>query len=820
MIPQSLRDLWPDVRYSVRCFRASPRLAISAVLTLALGIGATTAMFSIVEAVLLRPLPYPSADRLVVVWQTDAAHRESGAYFNTWAEFQDWQRQSHSFERFAALTWATGPRSVLWHGKPVDVLAIPASVDFFSMLDAKAALGRTFAASDLANPCTVVLSHNFWQQQLGAPADILRQSLNFDKSACQVVGVMPKDFSFYPTATSVWSLITPGSDFAQKPWQSMTGAFGLLKPGVSRAAAETELAAIQARTVVDAPPDISMLKSCTPDVLDLQSNFTWLAGRNLRKGLWLLLGASGMILMMAAVNVGGLLLGRAMERARDLAVRSALGSTKSRLFRQSFVDALLLSLAGTGTGITFAILLLRWFRSANPVELPPGATVALDLRVLLFGVFCGVASSVLFAMLPTSHNSRLNLNDLLKSGARGQSQTRTRAKATQWLVIFQAAVSMLLLTGAGFLGFSLWKLTSANLGYRTDDLFTARINLPESQYADRDARAGFASAFEESLSSVPAVRSASLASDFVPRGMDLLSVRGRADSQNAPSDVATQDVSTTTFRTLEVPLLQGRLFGPGDKRDTQPVAIINLALAREYFPGVDPLGRLIKLSRSGDTTHPWLTIVGVVGNVKTSTVFQEMGYVEPPAVYRPLTQSDALHLALMVSTSVRSAALVSDLQRRLSAIDSNLVLGDVNALAEMHEADLSSPRFRAELFGGFAVIALLLALIGLYGSLSQMIVRRTHEVGIRLALGADRADILRSILSHASLVMMQGALVGAVIAGICLRFARSFIYGIEAGGAAEFAGAAFVLFVLTTAVALAPAIRASSIDPIDALRNE
>lgn len=285
-------------------------------------------------------------------------------------------------------------------------------------------------------------------------------------------------------------------------------------------------------------------------------------------------------------------------------------------------------------------------------------------------------------------------------------------------------------------------------------------------------------------------------------------------------DVATQEVSTTSFNTLQLSLLQGRLFGPEDNRDTQPVAIINRALAREYFPDANPLGHMIKLSRSDDTTHEWLTIVGIVGDVKTSTVFQEMGYAEPPAVYRPLTQSNPVQLALMISTGGPSTALVSDVQQRLNEIDSHLVLGEVNALAEMREAELSPPRFRAVLFGGFAAIALLRSLIGLYGSLSQMIVRRTHEVSIRMAPGADRGDILGSILRRASSVMLQGAVAGAVIASICMRSMHAFTYGIEAGGAAESAGAAMVLFVLTIAVALAPAIRAASINPIDALRNQ
>src|SRR5579863_334454 len=261
-----LATLRRDVRYAVRQLRRSPGFAFMAVLTLALGIGANTAIFSLVEGVLLRPLPYQHPDRLVVVWQTDALHRDSGAFFNSYREFDTFQQQSHSFEKLAALSWAAGPKTTLWQGKPLDLLALPASVDFFSMLGETAAIGRTFAPRDLTQSCILVLAFHFWQQKLGAPADIIGRSFTLGKSSCQIVGVMPRTFSFYPVATDAWSLITPGGEWAQKPWRTMTGAFGLLKPGVTRAAAEAELTALQAQVLPEAPPDLKIMRTLTPDV--------------------------------------------------------------------------------------------------------------------------------------------------------------------------------------------------------------------------------------------------------------------------------------------------------------------------------------------------------------------------------------------------------------------------------------------------------------------------------------------------------------------------------------------------------------------------
>ena len=809
-----------DLRFSIRRLRFSRGLAIAAVLTLALCVGASTAIFTIVEAVLLRPLPYRNPQRLVVILQADAAHRSSGAYFNSYAEFEAWQKQSRSFERFAALTWATGSKTALWNGKSIDVLALPASLDFFSMLGADAAMGRTFASFDLNSPCTLVLAYNFWQQKLGAPRQIVGQTLPLDKSNCRIVGVMPRSFSFYPLATSAWLLITPTSDFAQKPWTNMTGAFGLLKPGVSRAAAESELEAIQDGIVKDAPPDLKEMQSWKPVVLDLQSNFTWLAGRNLRKGLWLLLCACGLILLMCSVNVGGLVLGRAMERERDVAVRSALGSSRTRILMESLSDSLLLGLGGTVAGVALAEGLLQWFRSVNPVELPPGAIISMDVRVLLFAMFCGIASSVLFAVLPTWHNSRLNLNEVLKSGSRGHSQTHAAAMATNSLVIIQAGASMVILAGAVYLSISLWNMASTNLGYRTDHLFTANIVLPESRYPDLASRARFASEIETRLSSVPGVTSAAVASDFVPRGLNILAVEGKPDAKQATSDVAEQDVSPSTFATLHIPLLRGRLFGSQDQKNTMPVALINQALAKEYFGTADPLGHTIKLSRSDDPKAPWMTVVGIVGNVKTTTVFQEMGFVEKPAVYRPLAQSSPSRLALMIATTGRMSALLSEVQQQLASIDGTLLLGNVDSLQVMRDSELAQPRFRATLFGGFAIIALVMALVGLYGALSQMVVRRRHEVGVRMALGADRGIIFRSVVRQACWMMLQGIIGGVALAVIGLRFAQSFVYGIHGGGVLELAGAAAVLLLLSFGVTLVPAVRAALIDPMVALRNE
>jgi predicted permease len=809
-----------DIRYTFRQIRSSPKMTGAVALTLALGIGANTAVFSIVEAVLLRPLPYGNPDRLVVVWQADAAHRATGAYFNTYREFEAWQQSSRSFERLAAITWATGPKEMLWRDKPIDVLTIPASIDFFSLLGASARMGRTFVQRDLQNSCTLVLSHSFWTQKLGAPTNLIGQTLSLGHSPCQVVGIMPEGFSFYPVQTDAWMLITPASDLVKKPWESMVGAFGLLKPGVTRAAAEAELAAIQAQVTAEAPANLSMMRTMAPDVLDLQSNFTWLAGRNLRQGLWLLLGASGLILLMVCANVGSLLLGRSLERGREMAVRAALGAGRTRLFGQMITESLLLAFCGTVTGVALAVGLLRWFRAANPVELPPGTAITLDWRVLLFAAAAGIISALAFGLFPAWRGSRINLNVELSAGGKGQTSAVPAQRVSHSLVVIQVALSTVLVAGAGLLTESLWKLASTPLGYRTDPLFTARVDLPQDRYKDADARSRFAAAFAMRAASLPGILDVAVGSDFTPAGGDAFSIAGDKTSQDVSAMVATQNVSANFFSSLGIPLSRGRVFDTRDGKETQPVAIINQALAKRYFANKEPLGHAIKLSRADDPHVPWLTVIGVVANVKTTTVFREMGYTEEPAVYRPLTQSAPATLAFLLGLDKRPPNLASEVQQKLSEVDHDLVLRDIDALQTRHAAALSQPRFRTVLLSGFALLAAVLAMVGLYGVLSQLIAHRTRDIGIRMALGADRGRIVRAILSQACLMTVVGIVMGAVCAAVAVRFLSAMLYGIRAAGIAEFAAAAATMLLVAVLASWGPARRAASIDPIQTLRSE
>jgi predicted permease len=814
----SLDDFLRDVSYAFRQLRKSPGFAVTVIATLALGIGANTAIFSIVSAVLLRPLPYKNANRLVVVWQTDAAHRGTGAWFDAYREFEEWQRGSQTFEKLAALSWATSGKTLIWRDKPIGLLAIPASADFFAMLGAEAQIGRTFNQSDLHNVCTLVLAYPFWRDQLGAPSNIAGESLVVDRSSCVVVGVMPKEFTFYPKEANAWSLMTPTGAFANKPWESMTGVFGLLKPGVTRTQAEAELNAIEKRTLPEAPATLSLLTSATPVVLDLQDNFTWLAGRDLRTGLWVLSGGVGLILLMTCLNVANLLLSRSSERSREMAVRTALGSGRMRLMRQMLTESLMLALCGTSLGVVLAISMIHWFRNAKPVELPPGNVVALDWRVLLFAALIGVGSAIAIGAIPAWRASGVDPNFVLSHGEQNIGRSVSAQRTSRALVVLQIAFSLMLFVGAGLLAASLWNMASTRLGYRTDRVLTAQVNLPKEHYQDTDARSRFAGELAEKIFRLNGVEAVTEASSFTPMGENPLSVEG--DAGFSPGGIATQSVSAGFFAAMQIPVFRGGVFDTQVRNETQQVAIVNEALANRYFPHTDPIGRAVKLSRADDSSQPWLRIIGVVADIKTTTVFQEMGYVEQPTVYRPLTQDAPASLCLMVLTKESPLGLVGGIEQQLATMDRDLPLASVTTMKDQQSAVLSQPRFRTVLFGSFALLALVLAIVGLYGVLAQLVARRTREIAVRMALGASRRAVLISVIREALILAAAGIVLGVAGSAVGVRVLTKLLFQVRAENAPMFALAAGILMLTALLASLNPAWRAASVDPMRSLRSE
>ena len=813
-----LETLLQDVRYALRMLRKSPGFTAVAVLTLALGIGANTAIFSIVDAVLLRPLPYRDAERLVAIWCSEIGQPGS-KIFASYRDFEEFKARNHSFEALEALTWARAGEILTWRGSPHQVVSIPASVGFFSLLGIPAAQGRTFAPEDIHNGCIVVLAHSFWQNELASAQGIVGNTLTLSGKPCFVAGIMPKGFEFYPKQTSLWTLITPDSQFSEKPFDSVVGIFARLKPGVGMAIAEAELVDLHQRVVKESPAG-SWVAQITPIVRDLREQFTWMAGRNLRAALLALSAAMFLVLLIACLNVASLLFGRSAERQRELAVRTALGSGRSRLIRQLLVESMLLAMLGTFTGVLFAVASVRYFNSANPVELPPGNQVTLNFHVLSFAALLAAVTGMFFGLVPAWRASLVDLNDVLKHS--GGTATRSKNHRTsKLLVVGQVTLAMVLLSGAGLLIESIYRLGSVPLGFRPDHLLTAEVALPPIAYSEMSQRIVFYSKLNAALAALPGVTGVSLCSSLPPYNggaSSELTVSGKVTIENLGA-VNSVDVGADYFRVLGVSLLQGREFDSRDREESQRVAIVNDRMARMYFPKEDPLGRQIKLGKSGGN-GPWLTIVGVVGDEKRTIVYQEMGYVEPALVYLPVAQAAGRSMGLVIRIAGNPLVLGPLLQAEVSRVDSGVPVYGVRTMTDRYSEFLAHPRFRAVIMGIVAGLTLLLAVIGIYGVLAQSVVQRKREIGIRLTLGARSTDVFGLVLREGMKMTVVGVVVGLLGAFGLTRFMSAMLYGVSARDPLTLTVVALVFTMVAFAACYIPARRTTRVDPMVALRYE
>jgi putative ABC transport system permease protein len=812
-----LADFRHDARYGLRTFRKNPGFTAVAILTLALGVGATVTVFSVVEAVLLRPLPYQNGDRLVAIWLGHVKDKSLAKIFASYDDFEYWQRNSQTVEQFAAATWATGDQIVTGHGTPKVALAIPASVDFFSLLGVLPIRGRTFEAADLTRGCTVVLSHRFWQNTLAGQADIAGQSVALDSRACTIVGVMPEPFAFYPAAADMWSLITPNREQLPGSYKGV-GVFGRLRAGVSLERAQAELAALHKQL----HGSDGYATAFRPTVFPLQEEFTWLAGRNLRLTLMVLFAAVSFVLLIACANVANLLLGRSLARQREFAIRAALGSGRPRIMRQVLTEGFLLSSVGTVLGVLLTVVAVRAFRAFGPVDLPPGAMITVNVNVLLFASTLAGATALLFGAGPAWRASRVDISTMLKATGRAAAGRLAGATIGSALVVVEMTCAMVLLAGAGLLAQSIIRLGATPLGFEPDGLLTLAIRLPKTTYPKPDQRAQLYDRLVETLSSLPSVDGVALATTLL-RGhtSNLLTVEGRPQPtlETAIPDVGLDFVSRDYFQVMGVPIRAGRAFESVDRQDAPAVAIVNDALARKYFPGVDPIGQRIK-SGTAAGEAPWLTIVGVAGNQKSMNVFQEMNWVETPFVFRPLAQNPAGEATLLIRTTALSTSVGASVQRLVASLDPDIPVTAIETMRQRISKDVAYPQFRAVVLGGFSVLALLLAAVGLYAVLSQLVAQRTQEFGVRVALGARAWDIIRLVGIQGGVPTMAGLAIGVACAIAFERVLAGLLYGVTASDPMTLAGVALVLFAMAWVAMFIPARKATRVDPLVALRSE
>ena len=784
-----------------------------AVLVLGLGIGSTTAMFSILNGTLLRPPPYREPQRLVDI--LDQSNREArlSKQFSSLADFREYQRRSTLLEGIAAVTWAAPMPLLTGRGPARQVTAIPASDSFFQVLGVAPQLGRAFTAKDAGGGCSVILAHAFWQEIFGGDPRAVGQSITLDEQPCQVVGVMGAEFVFYPRAAQLWRVITPEPDAGPNP----AGVYivGRLRPGVTPERLQAELAGMHASI-----HSSGLEADSRPAVGSLQEEFLWMAGRNLRATIWMLTGAVALVLLIACLSVANLLLGRSLVRQRELAVRAALGAGRGRLVRQLLTEGMLLATAGGALGIGLAYGALSYFREANPVELPVGSEIRMDIVVLVFTATISMATSLIFGLLPAWRIAGQNLTEALKSGGRGVTGGGTLA--ARLLVTAQVALSVALLAGAGLLIESVDHMATDHFGFRTEQEYAARLILPHRRYSEDPPRRRFYQTLEQRLSGQPGLIEVALGNAAPPFSVasSAIDVEGRpVDPQRTMHDVGHEAITLNYFRTLGMTIVRGRGFDERDGPQSEQVAVVDEALVREYFAGADPLGQWIRITGQAEP-FPWVKIVGVVASVKRHTVYREMGWVESATMYRPMTQHVPNGVTIVMRAAGGAAPIAAAVRREVAAIDPEAAVGPIEPLDRRIAQTMTYPRFRAVVFGGFAGFALLLAAAGLYGVLSQMVSQRRQEIGVRMALGAKPAQVLGLVALAGGVPVLSGLMLGLAVAVLLGRWSEALLYGVSPTDLPTMAAVA-VLLVLSAAAAIAiPARRAAKTNPIETLRAE
>jgi len=805
-----MESLWQDLRYGTRMLLKQPGFTLIAIITLALGIGANTAIFSVVNAVLLRPLAFKEPDRLVAVWERNLKKPDGEKSFVGGANFSDWKRQSQSFDALAAyMNWNY---NLTGDGEPQRLRAIVATGDLFRALGVEPALGRTFAPDDDQDgrDNVVVLSHAFWQSRFGANREIVGQTVTLNNGKHTVIGVMPAWFEFPDARTEIWRPMAMSAEQAQNRQGKWLRVIGRLKAGVSPEQASAEMNAIAGRLERQYPEANG---GWGASLLPLHEE---VAGK-VRRLMWILLGAVGFVLLIACANVANLLLARAASRQKEMAVRSALGANRVRLLSQFLIESLLLAALGGAAGL----LLARWCSEAlialSPGGIPRLSESALDARVLGFTLLLALLATLLCGLIPAWQASKPDLDETLKEGGRGATGHAGRRWRSA-LVVAEVAAGVVLLVGAGLMVRSFLKLQQVNAGFDPRNLLTMQIMLPAGKYARNEQQIAFFQQTLEKIKTLPGVQSAGAVQDL-PLRLNATSfpvtIPGRpAVAENERPMAVHRTVSDDYPRTMGIPLLRGRAFTPRDDLNAPPVVIINQTMARRLWPDEDPVGKQL---RFGAPEDPPYTIVGVAGDIKHMGLAGEEGAV----IYQPHAQKRFAWLrwmAIVVRTDAEALSLAAAIRRRVQEVDRDQPVYEVATMEELLAKSVAEPRFTTLLVGGFALLALGLAALGIYGVVSFAVVQRTHEIGIRVALGAQVRDVLALVIRQGMTLALLGVALGLAGAFALTRLIESLLFGVTTTDPLTFIGVSALLPIVALAACWIPARRAAKVDPLVALR--
>ncbi len=809
----SAERLLQDIRFSLRMFRRSPGFALFAVLALALGLGANAAIFSVVDAVLLRPLPFSDAARLVAVWE-DASHLGFPRNTPAPANFADWKSRNHVFQDMAALRGNL--YALTGEGTPEQVEGSPVTANLFPLLGVSPILGRNFSTEEdrPGGPRVVLISYGLWQRRFGGERTIVGREVWLNGQKYQILGVMPRGITF-PERSEIWVPLALGPLELAARGNHYLRVFARLKPGVTLAQAKTEMAGLAAQLAREYPESNTNVGAVVVSLRDQ------LVG-NLKPALWVVAAGVGCVLLIACANLAGLLLARAAGRERELALRTALGAERGRLILQMLVENLLLASAGGAAAVLFAFWSIPFLHHLVPAALASWSEPRIDVALLGFLFAISLFAAVLLGVLPAVVLSRGDPAAALQQGGRAiGSNTRLR----RVLIVSEVALAVILLVGAGLLTRTLWELSHVPLGFRPEGVLTLRTALPisaDSPYRNFPVRAEFYRRVLDRVTTIPGVISAGYTT-FLPLtnagGTSGFAIEGAPPlAPGQVNDANHRVISTGYLQTIGVPLRAGRLLRNSDGPDAPPVAVINRAMARQYWPGQNPLGHRFRL---GDAAEPWITIVGVVGDVLQMGL-DVNGRAE---MYFPCAQPAASFgfyaprdLAVRVSGNPLSYAKA--LERAIWEIDRNQPIAAVMPMEQLIADKLVSRDVAVKLVGAFAVLALLLAALGLYGLLAYTVTQRRREIGVRMSLGAQPRHVLIGVLGEGLKLVFYGLVLGAVGSWAVMRGLQSLLYGVTPTDPWIFAGSALVLLAVGSIASYIPAHRAAAIDPMVALRYE
>jgi predicted permease len=816
---------WQDLRYGFRTLRRNPGFAIVAILTLAIGIGANVAIFSVINGVLLQPLPFPESQRLATVWETDVERNVVHGTASP-AEFLDWQEMNHSFESLGG--WRGLYFTITGTGDPERVWGSEVSGNFFRILRVSPALGRDFSADDEqpGHPPVVIITDGLWRRHFGADPALIGKTIEVDGKPAAVIGVLPRGFSLYGTAPmfDVWKPFEFDRSKLDRQDHELV-IFGRLKPDATFAEAQTEMRAIQEE-----------LKRRYPGVD--QKNGLRVVGfhdelvSQQRPGLLLLLAAVGFLLLIASANVANLLLARAAAREREIAIRASIGASRGRILRQLLTESFLLAFVGAAVGIVFALGGLHLLRALLPPpmgrgQIPHPEFIRIDGTVVLFTIGVALLTSVIFGLAPSIQIARSKIYESLKEGSRGTTGGRRSHLIRSALIVSEVGFSLVLLVGASLLVRSFRLMMAENLGFEPANVLTMQVYLSPAHYPTTPSVMNFYDGVLGQVAALPGVESAS-AVNFLPlTGWNVycnFEIEGHPIAESDEQPTTRYRVADWRYlQTMKIPIKEGRSFTAADGPNAQGVAIVNETLAHRYWQGQDAVGQQIKLifptTRQLWDAEPrsgWLTIVGVAGDAR------DWAWGEPKEgqMYLPLEQDPSRIMHLAIRSQGDPTKLTADVRRAVESVDPNQPVTDVRAMHGYIAIAVAQKRLNMSLLAFFGVVAGLLASVGIYSVMGYAVEQRTHEIGIRMALGAQQTDVVRMIVRDGMKLAALGLGMGLIGSLIAMKYLESQLYGIKARDPLTYISGAVVLALVAFTACYVPALRATRVDPLTALHHE